>query len=89
MPRPKRRYTSVMLLDAAPLRQVLKRKFDSAGDAWRATNIERSLIEKVWNGKKPFITLDTADKACIALNIHLDEVYPFEETRKHESETSS
>ena len=71
-----------MLLDAAPLRQVLKRKFDSAGDAWRATNIERSLIEKVWNGKKLYITVDTADKACIALGKHLDEIYPYKENEE-------
>ena len=71
-----------ILVVAAPLRQLLLRKFESPADAMEATNLNRSLIERVWSGKKRYITLDTADKACIALGKHLDEIYPFMENEE-------
>ena len=70
------------LVAAAPLRQLLRRNFKTPVDAMAATNLERSLVERVWSGKKPYVTLDTADKACIALGKHLDEIYPFEENEE-------
>ena len=70
------------MLDVEPLQQLLKRKFATSGETWRALRMNRSLIEKVWRGQKPYVFIDTADKVCISLGVHLDEIYPYEENEE-------
>ena len=64
-------------LPVAPVQKLVAQKEDD----WPTSGIDRSLLLKIRAGAKRFVTLDTADRVCVAFGRHLDELYPYEEEK--------
>jgi DNA-binding Xre family transcriptional regulator len=66
-------------VDAEPLRELLLSRFEHASDAALVTGLAQDTVRLVMNGIKAAVSIDTADQACLKLDVLLEDLYPYEE----------
>jgi len=77
-PGARRKHEPAARLSIGPFTRWLRTTFASHAEAYTATGIDDSAMIRYYNGTQPFVSIETVEKALIAMGGNLNELYPLD-----------